>query len=391
MKDCAIFSIYYRNYNYGGQLQAYAMCEAIKKIGYTSEQLSYVRDKSFAKHKVKVVLSKSAAEKKDLFRRYVNRFLVKAGIGAKYAHSILKKFDAFMNITPHSEVYGSQTIYKSSNHYNVFISGSDQVWNPDTCSDEWFFNFLPEKCPRIAYSASIGKEYFTTEEKKRLKPLIEKYSFIGVREDKAKEIIESFTNCKATVVLDPVMLLDVTEWKRFDKWDILRKNKYLCVYLVAYNKDIEKKALEYAKKLDMKAVFITDPRNVMNQNPKGYWIPFENGVGPEEFIALFLNADLIITNSFHGMALCINFSKDFYAYYSRKINDKNTLNSRIDTVLNTFKLKNRLTSTDESLTTEQLKKKIDYRMVSSILENKRNQCLLMLKNAINECGESLNE
>ena len=382
MKDCGVFSIFYRNYNYGGQLQAYAMCKALEKLGESSEQICYVRDKSFLKHKVVVVLTKSWKEKKDLLRRYVNRFIVKLGIGANYSKDILKKFDSFITSVPHSKVYTRETIAECTNDYRVFISGSDQVWNPDTCSDEWYLNFLPEGKTRIAYSASIGKEYFTEEEKIRLKPLIEQYSYIGVREDKAKELVQSFVDKEVDVVLDPVMLLSKAEWSEFDKWDFLKKENYICVYLVAYNSAIEKLALDYANIMKMRAVFITDPRNVMNQNPKGYWIPFNNGVGPEEFVALFLNAKYIITNSFHGMALSINFSKQFFAFYSRAKNDKNTLNSRIDTVLNAFGLMGRLTSTDEVMTDEQFKNEIDYKIVDKKVETRRDECLHLLNEAV---------
>lgn len=382
MKKCGIFSIFYRNYNYGGQLQAYAMCRALKKLNIDSEQICYVRDKSFLKHKVVVVLKKSWKEKKDLMRRYVNRFIVKLGFGADYARSILHKFNTFIELVPHSKVYRSDSVYDTANDYDVFISGSDQVWNPDTCSDEWYLNFLPDTTKRIAYSASIGKEYFTDAEKQRLKPYIEKYSYIGVREDKAKELIQSFVEKDVDVVLDPVMLLTKEEWAVFDKWDFLKKEKYICVYLVAYNASIEKLALEYARMMNMKAVFITDPRNALNQNPKGYWVPFSDGVGPEEFIALFMNATYIITNSFHGMALSINFEKNFFAYYSRAKDDKNTLNSRIDTVLESFGVKDRLTFTDEKLSTDQFRKEVDYANVRKKVEFRRNECLKLLYEAV---------
>lgn len=382
MKDCGIFSIFYRNYNYGGQLQAYGMCKAIEKMGFSSEQICYIRDKSFLKHKVIVVLKKTVKEKKDLARRYVNRIVLKLGVGAKYTKKTIRKFDQFMKAVPHSNIYYSYDIKNSEMKYQCFISGSDQVWNPDTCSDEWFLNFLDNKKPRIAYSASIGKEYFTEEEQYRLKPLIEKYQFIGVRENKAKELVEQYTNKSAEVVLDPVMLLSKDEWSKFDKWNFLKNEEYICVYLVAYNKKIERQALAYANKLNKKAVFITDPRNVLNQNPKGYWTPFKDGVGPEEFIALLLNAKLVITNSFHGIALSINFGKNFWAYYSRAVNDKNTLNSRIDTVLDTFELKDRLTNTEVYLNENKLMEEIDYQKVFEILNNRRYNCAVMLKNAI---------
>ena len=74
--------------------------------------------------------------------------------------------------------------------------------------------------------------------------------------------------------------------------------------------------------------------------------------------------------------------KIFWAYYSRAVNDKNTLNSRIDTVLDTFELKDRLTNTEVYLNENKLMEEIDYQKVFEILNNRRDNCAVMLKNAI---------
>lgn len=382
MKRCGIFSIFYKNYNYGGQLQAYAMCKAIEKIGGYSEQICYVRKNTFYMHKVKTVLKKSRKVRFNYYWRYFNRFLLKYNIKAEFTKNIIKKFDEFYKMVPHSKVYNHENIIDVSNDYDVFISGSDQVWNPDNCTDEWFFNFLPVGKRRVAYSASIGKERIEEKEKVRLKPLIDKYEYIGVRENEAKTLLNSFVDKDIKVVLDPVMLLSMDEWKVFDKWDFLKGEKYICAYLVSYEKKVMKKILNYANKLKMKIVFITDPRNVLNQNPKGFWVPFEDGVGPEEFVALLLNAKYIFTNSFHGTAFAINFNKEFFTFYSRPIEDKENLNSRINTVLDNFEMRDRLTFLDEDLSLEKLQSNIDYERVKLLLERKRNDCLKFLSNII---------
>ena len=66
-------------------------------------------------------------------------------MGAKYTEKTIRKFDQFMKAVPHSNIYYSYDIKNSEMKYQCFISGSDQVWNPDTCSDEWFLNFLDNK------------------------------------------------------------------------------------------------------------------------------------------------------------------------------------------------------------------------------------------------------
>ena len=36
-----IITHYYKSSNYGGNLQAYALCEIINKLGFEAEQISY--------------------------------------------------------------------------------------------------------------------------------------------------------------------------------------------------------------------------------------------------------------------------------------------------------------------------------------------------------------
>ena len=41
MKDAAILTKYYKNYNYGGMLQGYALHKAIRDLGYSVDIVSY--------------------------------------------------------------------------------------------------------------------------------------------------------------------------------------------------------------------------------------------------------------------------------------------------------------------------------------------------------------
>lgn len=387
---CGIMSIYHKNYNYGGQYQAYAFCRVIKKLGFDAEEINYIRQNSFYLHKVKTVLAETRSVRWNYYGRYINRFLLKMGIHSSYTEQIIKKFDLFINNIPHSDVYTLENIKQANNHYDVFFSGSDQVWNPDDCSDEYFLNFVEDDKVRIAYSASIGREQFSIQEKERLKPLIEKYRRIGIRENEAKKLLDSFIDKESEVVLDPVMLLTVDEWRVFDKWDFLKREKYICVYLVSYEKKIMEETLYYSKIMGFKAVFVTDPRNVINQNPKGFWIPFIDGVGPEELIALFINAQYIFTNSYHGIALCINMKKDFWAYYSRPANDKKKLNSRINTILDNMHMRQRLIYPEKNYSKEFLLSPIDYLWTNRYLEEQREKCINFLKDELNKVDIQIN-
>lgn len=44
MKDVAILTKYYKNYNYGGMLQGYALYKVISYMGYSCDIISYSTD-----------------------------------------------------------------------------------------------------------------------------------------------------------------------------------------------------------------------------------------------------------------------------------------------------------------------------------------------------------
>ena len=92
---------------------------------------------------------------------------------------------------------------------DIYITGSDQVWNSiwnKGIDLAYFLDFAPAGKPRIAFSASIGREQLNEEEIPETKHLLEKYNAISVREQSAVEILASM-DIKSTLVLDPTLML----------------------------------------------------------------------------------------------------------------------------------------------------------------------------------------
>ena len=46
MKRIGIITLYYKSTNYGGNLQAYALCEALSKQGYEAEQIGFLGERA---------------------------------------------------------------------------------------------------------------------------------------------------------------------------------------------------------------------------------------------------------------------------------------------------------------------------------------------------------
>ena len=71
---------------------------------------------------------------------------------------------------------------------DVYITGSDQVWNSiwnQGIDKAYFLDFAPKDKPRIAFSASIGRESLDADEVPETKVLLKKYKAISVREQSA--------------------------------------------------------------------------------------------------------------------------------------------------------------------------------------------------------------
>ena len=96
--------------------------------------------------------------------------------------------------------------------------------------------------------------------------------------------------------------------------------------------------------------------------------------GPEEFIRLFMNAEYVLTNSFHGTAFSINFNKNFLV--DLDINSTVSTNSRLLNILSLLGLEDRII---DNIDIEKMYQDIDYSKVNTILDEERRKSINYLK------------
>ena len=94
---------------------------------------------------------------------------------------------------------------------DLFVLGSDQIWNPDITSgfDNVYFGNIPceSQVKIISYAASLGKSNFSELDRINMRQLLSNIDKISVREPDAKKIIdELLTESESTVVVDPTIL-----------------------------------------------------------------------------------------------------------------------------------------------------------------------------------------
>lgn len=157
MKKVGIISLYYNSKNYGGLLQAYALDKYISELGYDSELISYKRENIKPLYlppqqtKMQKLVKMGIAEVVwRVYSKIVTRFFAK-----RYSECLnlrTEKVSEFREKSiRHSKVYTEETISECKKEYDIFISGSDQIWKPGVVDDGYVFNFLNARDHKIVF------------------------------------------------------------------------------------------------------------------------------------------------------------------------------------------------------------------------------------------------
>lgn len=345
MKTVALLTIY-GNGNYGNKLQHFGLQYYLEKKGINVESIISTKDDKL-KFKVKELL-------KIFFKKRYRIFYYGFNKNIKY-----------------SKIIFSNNKTLDYDKYDYYIVGSDQVWNTkfESYNDALILKGIPTQ-KRISYSSSFGIEYIVDNKVELFKNELSNFKKISVREDKGKEIIEKLTNRNdIEVLIDPTMLLTNEEWSSFTKKPKnLKSKKYILNYFLGElteekNNEIKKVASDN----DCEII------NILDKKSKFY------NCGPDEFLYLEKNAFLICTDSFHSSVFAILFNRPF-VIFEREEKRIDKMNSRLDTLLNKFQLKDRKFN-GISITKANLNH--DYKKAFEILEKERIKSEEFLESALN--------
>jgi hypothetical protein len=351
--------------NYGAELQAYATQFILNKLGYKAEIIDYL----FYKHPQHNETRMSAPLFPFGIRKRLSEYLYPTLVKIKswrYTDKYKlrkKRFEVFHQLhTAMSKTYNSiDLLYGVKLDYDVYMVGSDQVWNPGIYSslEPYFLTFAPKGKKRISYASSFGVSSISKTAQPYYQERLKKFDAISVREINAVSLVKQLSGMPATWVLDPTLLLNKKEWQRVanDAYNV--QGNYILQYAVTPCSYM----LELGKWLSASL---------------GYKIiQVYEDAGPSEFIDLFDKASVVITNSFHGTAFSINFEKDFYTVIPRR----KANNSRQLSLAQKFGLEDRILLEGAAMPNiENLH--IDYTEALLILENERNKSINFLTNAI---------
>lgn len=350
--------------NYGAVLQAYGLQETISAFGIDSEIIDYVQPYIIDRYKpIRVDKTNIATFLKSI---------LSTALHYKNLSSKQRKFDLFRSgflKMSESKYFKSDLI----DGYEVYIAGSDQIWNYRITNydDAFFLKFADGKAIKISYAASIGNNILDEKDRMFLKDNIDCFDYISVREASAIPLLKEMTQKELVNVLDPSLLLQRNEWNKLNPNSFNDKN-YIFVYSVSPSNKVMEVVNKVSKFFDIDIYVLTDKLRVGLKNHIRC-----HDIGPIEFIDLISNAKLVITDSFHGTAFSIIFEKTFISVPNK------VRSSRVKDLLKLLNLENRVINEPEEMDRSYICD-INYEVPRKILDSERDKSINFLKNALNK-------
>lgn len=344
----------YDSSNFGAFLQAYCLKAQLEKMGHTVRHIA-TRQPEYV---VNLYYKEKPARKKDILFRW--KFEKKKAYG-------IRKFKLFQK---DQECF---TVLQNSDNTDVYILGSDEIWNINqkVFQRDLFWGRNLE--PAISYATSIGNaniedltqtsEYVS--DVKRLKAVL-------VRDVQTKKFVES-TGKDAEIVCDPTMLIPVTEYGQELNDEYISTHKCFLVYAY-YVSEKEKKAIKrYAKKNGMKVVSCCFWHD---------WCDYQCECGPLKFSSLIRQCEAVFTTTFHGSIFSILNHANFVSV---------PISTKTNQLLEQFGLQERLLE-EEKFSEDMLSKILDsehrdYHSVDEQIISIRKISIDKLKSALRiACG-----
>ena len=344
--------------NFGASLQCYALHRSLQLLGVETEVIQY--DGPYLNKPYKL----AALKEKGLIRYILGNIWTLLRLPRS------RKFKAFDKNIKFTRVVNEKTIDELESEFDLFITGSDQVWNGSLSAydSNYFLSFVKDPEKKASYAASFGFLHVPEVRRDWYVTNLKNFRYYNVRETSGQKIVKELTGRDANLTIDPTLLLLSDEWMKV--MANLRNNG---PYILTYQITPCRKMTEVLKKLKKE----TGYKVVAIPFVMDFFLDYKSKptVGPSEFLGLFNNAAYIVTDSFHGTAFSLIFNKNFWTLSSRR-------ESRITSVLKIVGLDNRIIYFDEDIKNHDIQDEIDYAEANFKMEEYREKAIRSLKEMI---------
>ena len=378
MKKTGILTLYYNNMNYGGLLQAFALPFVIQKhIGIPAEQIRYSQQSTGTD-----LCTSKSKKSLSIYQLGINFF---SALTSNKRSIRKESFLEFMNDIPHSRnIYSHETIQQCNSNYEIFICGGDQIWNGEMVGehlDVYTLQFVNQGLKKIAYSPSVAISHMSKQVEDCLGKGLLGIDRISVREKRSLDILKRLSDKKIEVVVDPVLLLNKSEWLEQSRPTKIN-DKYILCYLLG-DSITQRKAVEKISKR-LKLRILTFPHILVN-NVRKCDLFFgdikDYTSGPRQFLDLINNAEFVITDSFHACVFSMIFETPFIVFERNKPSEKGNMNSRIYDFLEEYHLENQLVNVEKAMNLSRIPE-VDYSFAHEHWFHRRNDSIEYLTRAL---------
>ncbi len=315
--------------NMGAILQAFALQETLKNMGYEPE---------FLKLKNCVIHDEGRITKEFIeMRSFLN-------ISKKYYNPDEDKYDAI-------------------------IVGSDELWNVQEPSFEHIDEFLgyhlkADKVIAYAPGANLTNGKIFQEYYKGTRDLSH-FTNLSARDTNALDIIKQVAKIEAPLLLDPTMLMDTYE----PYMENCEEKDFILIYGWDFQQDEKDAILEFAKKKNL-------PLYAAGYEFELDWCDQFIGANVFRFLGYLKNAKYVITSkTFHGLIFSVIFNKQFITITNRRFKSRE--------LIERLGMQDRDCEKAEEIE-EILNKEIDYEKINQWIEREKKKSIEYLRNAIEQ-------
>ena len=334
----------------GAMLQAYALNRVLTEMGNDCYFLP------FYEHPFLLVETKMNFKDKILafFRRYKGR---------QYTNAWFRDFNQFLHNECKFAPYVSfEKLKEIEDQYDLFLVGSDQVWNVSTFNSECcLLKWVSNQKKKFSYAVSLGS-YSIRMKNDYVLDAIQNFEHVSFRERiDYEDANRNGVNCRLD--LDPTFLLGKEEWAKKVKpqYEFLKKS--ICVF--GYDTKSFDFAKQYAKKMRLNMVVVNYFGNRIFPG-----IKILNPASPVDLLSIIYYAQCVVTHSYHVFIISLNLNKQ--VFITKNHGTRKTTN-RFDTVLETFALEDRETNF------ENISKTVDWNNFNTKLQEHRKNSLEYLR------------
>lgn len=314
--------------NYGAVLQGYALQRYLADRGFDAVDIRYRGGQEYVRGKVSL-LERFAGIflSPEPFSRKVKKITTKRKRMTKI--ELFKKFQRDYVEFFNDDYVDYTSLCNIVDNFDAFICGSDQVWNPRVHGEEndpgYFLQFAVGRKRTVAYAPSFGVSVIPPHCQESLATFAKSLDHISVREETGADLLRKYADMDAPVVVDPTLLLSDDNWRDIAQKPDWLPAKYIACYIFGDFDDVNAEIKHISRRIGAEIVNI--PASVDSKFKTNYRI------GPQEFLAIIDNAALVCTDSFHATAFSLIFDTPYVVFPRDNPNSRNSMNSRMQNLL----------------------------------------------------------